>query len=146
MLKSQIWPLYQHFSFYFPGNPPPNHPSFISALQCGCIQPLASLERSENNCQQTFVLSWKQFIIFSRRLGDMGVSCNRRKNGNQNYSKTTITITLLHSIHRERYLIQWICNVAIISLKSWSYTKSIFYEKGTKENKDYWAFGFAVNN
>ena len=85
ILHIMIWPLYQYFSSYFPGKLPPN-PASYSALQYRSIQPLASLERSENNRQQTFVLSLKQFVIFSRpRLGDMGASTGER-NGIHNYS------------------------------------------------------------
>ena len=74
--------------FFLFRNETTSQPSFISALQYKSIQPLASLGRSENNRQQTFVLSLKQFVIFSRpRLGDMGASTGER-NGIHNYSNT----------------------------------------------------------
>ena len=74
--------------FFLFRNETTSQPSFISALQYKSIQPLASLGRSENNRQQTFVLSLKQFVIFRRpRLGDMGASTGER-NGIHNYSNT----------------------------------------------------------
>ena len=74
--------------FFLFRNETTSQPSFISALQYRTIQPLTSLGRSENNRQQTFVLSLKQFVIFSRpRLGDMGASTGER-NGIHNYSNT----------------------------------------------------------
>ena len=76
--------------FLFPRETTSQPSQLYSALQYRSIQPLASPERSENNRQQTFVLSLKQYIIFSRpRLGDMGASTGER-NGIHNYSRTLI--------------------------------------------------------
>lgn len=131
--------------FFLFCNETTSQPSFISALQYRSIQPLASLGRSENNRQQTFVLSLKQFVIFSRpRLGDMGASTGER-NGIHNYSTShwilenswsllgarginlmCLRIILLNSIYCESYYSDY-CTMNICKIMSLGYHESIIW-------------------